>query len=174
LPTINPAAGHLVNTPTAQKKGWCIMTTKNQLINDACRAEELIPLDELEEYANHQQRNLATYLIHWKGIGRIVKLDPRITTAEDYAAIQEKFAKEANHGKTPDDRWDRYADMPRLDYSLTANGIPYNFDLCRDGGMFMLYKTPDKTNDQIAVAKKEIRRDHDVVSLNVLVIKKMI
>lgn len=50
-----------------------------------------------------------------------------------------------------------------------VNGIHFVYDLCRDGGMFLLLVDIDKvTPEQIEAAKKQLRHDRDVVSLSVL------
>jgi len=54
----------------------------------------------------------------------------------------------------------------------TANGIHFGYDLCPQGGLFCLYVDMTiYTKDDIENAKRELRRDRDVVSLNVLELK---
>ena len=54
----------------------------------------------------------------------------------------------------------------------TANGIYYCYDLCANGGMFGLYVDVTKhTAEDIKAAKGELRRDRDVVSLQVYKLK---
>ena len=55
-----------------------------------------------------------------------------------------------------------------------VNGIPFVYDLCRDGGMFTLLVDADKvTPEQVEAAKKQLRHDRDVVSLSVLRLRRV-
>ena len=55
-----------------------------------------------------------------------------------------------------------------------VNGIYYVYDLCRDGMMATLIVDMDKhTNEDIKKAKKDLRYDHDVVSLKVMRLKEI-
>lgn len=49
-----------------------------------------------------------------------------------------------------------------------ANGLPFTYDLVSSGGIFTLYADQDSTNEQIKMAKAEIRHKQDVVSLRVM------
>lgn len=50
-----------------------------------------------------------------------------------------------------------------------VRGMPYVYDLCRDGMMATILSDSDLFSDEdVAEAKKELRRNHDVVTLRVL------
>ena len=55
----------------------------------------------------------------------------------------------------------------------TRNGVPYEYDLCCDGGMFtLLVDTGTHNEEDIKKAKYWLRHDRDVVSLRVLRLKR--
>jgi hypothetical protein len=59
------------------------------------------------------------------------------------------------------------------DHDMIGNGIPYVYDLVRDGGLFTLLVDTDKhTPEDIKFAKAELRHQHDVVSLSVLRVRR--
>ena len=66
-------------------------------------------------------------------------------------------------------------DQPSIWEHHFINGIPYCYDLCRDGGLFVLFVDVDKFTDKdILKAKERLRQQQDVVSLCVVKIKKYI
>jgi len=51
------------------------------------------------------------------------------------------------------------------------NGVPYTYDLCCSGMMAMFYQFPGVTNKIVAQAKRDLKSDHDVVSVRVKKLK---
>lgn len=50
---------------------------------------------------------------------------------------------------------------------IVADNMKYDYNLGRDGGRFVLFPlTGFHTEEDVILAKKELRRDHDVVSIN--------
>ena len=56
----------------------------------------------------------------------------------------------------------------------TENGIPYTYDLVCDGMMAMFYQFPGVTKEQVAQAKRDLKSNHDVVSISVKKLKRQI
>jgi len=66
-------------------------------------------------------------------------------------------------------------DNPAIWSHQFINGIPYGYDLCRDGGYFRLFVDVDKfTDEDIRKAVTQLRHQQDVVSLHVVKIKGML
>jgi len=59
-------------------------------------------------------------------------------------------------------------DVPSIWEHDVVNGLPFVYDLTRDGGLFALYADQDSTAEQVEQAKAQLRRDRDVVSLRVV------
>ena len=61
-----------------------------------------------------------------------------------------------------------WIDSPSINEYDIVNGLPYSYDLCRDGMLATLYADTTKHGaEEIRAAKAKLRRDHDVVSLRV-------
>jgi len=112
------------------------------------------------------------YLIYTSnGIGAFVDVPPGLSS-DGYGELQERFVKKHN----PRDKYERYAEMVRLwpDHR-TANGVYYDWGLAGpDGAWYTVIKTPDITTEQVKEAKRQIRRDGDVVTMSVLRIKRLV
>jgi len=109
------------------------------------------------------------YLIHHNGKGRIVDVDDRAMTADDFGRMQQAFATEARGGRPPKDVYDTYADMLPLYPHAVACGLPYHEEICSaSGASFVVVAGPDATPEQVKAAKEYIRRAWDVVQLSVL------
>lgn len=48
------------------------------------------------------------------------------------------------------------------------NGVYFNYNLVRDGGMFYFFREAHHTDQDIKEAERLLRRDRDVVSLTIL------
>lgn len=113
---------------------------------------------------------MRTYLLHNKGRGQMITLDPRETSAEEYGRIQSEFAR-----KTGSKGHYAYAAMVPLYPDCTANGVPYHEELAGPGGMsFILYQTPGVTDEDIRKAKATLRESRDVVYIGLVRIKEWI
>ncbi|MFA5340331.1 MAG: hypothetical protein WC332_01000 [Clostridia bacterium] len=111
------------------------------------------------------------YLIHYKGVGRLIELSTRETTSEQFGEMQRSFANEV--GKNEKD-WP-FADMIRLYPDQVQNGVFYSWGLASaDGAWFNLIALPDTLPEQIEQAKKQIRYNQDVVSMSVTRINKLL
>lgn len=110
-------------------------------------------------------------LLFFNGNGRVVEIDARTMTADDYGEMQTAFAREA--GARGDDE---YASMVRLwPDQVTPSGVQYTEELAGCEGMsFMLVQMPDTTEEQLRQAKAHLRGSRDVVRMTVLRIKKVI
>ena len=110
-------------------------------------------------------------LLFFNGKGRVVEIDARATTAEEYGEMQRKFAEEAG-AKFQDE----YASMVRLwPDQVTPNGVQYTEELAGPEGMsFMLIQMPDTTKEQLRQAKSFLRGSRDVVRMSTLTVKKVI
>ena len=98
---------------------------------------------------------------------------PSGTSSDDYGTIQEEFAKQ--HAASVKNVYERYAHMVRLDPWYVEFGIYYDYSLAgADGAWFTLFKLPDDTQEDLKNAKAKIRRDHDVVRLDTVIIKKLV
>ena len=53
-----------------------------------------------------------------------------------------------------------------MDYK-TSNNVEYDYSVVREGGRFVIFKN-GHTKKEIAEAKKELRKNHDVVSIHVV------
>jgi hypothetical protein len=97
-----------------------------------------------------------TLLLHnGKGVGAWV--DTRGATSGDYSATRKAFGKLYGGDADLIDPWE-----------TTSNGVKYDWWLASSQGAgFMLVKLPDTTKDQIDEAKREIRRNRDVVVMRV-------
>lgn len=114
---------------------------------------------------------MAKELLHYNGYGRVVDIDPKAMSADDYGEMQTGFASEAG-AKFQDD----YASMYRLwPDQVTPSGVQYAEELAGPGGMsFMLIKMPDTTKEQLRQAKAHLRSSRDVVRMTTLTVKKVI
>jgi len=111
------------------------------------------------------------YLIHYNGVGRLIELSTRETTSEQFGEMQRSFADEV--GRKERD-WP-YADMVRLYPDQIKEGVFYSWGLAGPGGAwFDFLVLPDTTQDQLAKAEANIKRDQDVVSMSVTRITKLI
>lgn len=92
------------------------------------------------------------------------------TTTKEYIAVP-------NNAESFDGDWiERYPHCTEYletqvyhcwDEQQTESGIYYVYDLVRDGGLFtLIYDADEATPAQIEAARKELKRDHDVVSLH--------
>lgn len=116
---------------------------------------------------------MRTYLIHHNSKGRIVEMDSE-KRSEDYGKLQEDFAKDAGKDPRKADNY-QFADMICLHEDYKAENVYYDYDLVsHNGAHFTLISLPDTTAEQLEAAKKQIRRDHDVVGMSVVHIKELI
>lgn len=84
--------------------------------------------------------------------------------------INESFEGEwkNNYHHTVNASWEDVQAFRISDFDM-ANGIPFIYDLCCDGGLFTLLVDNDKkTHADVVTAKAAVRRNRDVVSLRVL------
>ena len=110
-----------------------------------------------------------TYLMHYNGRGRIVDLDTRETTADQFGEMQKCFARKVGAVDG------NYADMFRLFPDQVRHGVNYLWGLAGPGGAyFTLIKLPDTTIEQLRQASESIRHTDDVVSMQVLKINDLI
>lgn len=129
--------------------------------------------------------NTKTYIFHHGGVAdnngkkpetahlaRLVEV-PRNWTSDQWGDAKESFADEARCGKAPKDVWDKYAYSVSLDPAFrTPEGLTYQYDLCRDGGMYQLYAWADKdTEDTVKKSKEFLHHSFDVVTLDVIWLK---
>lgn len=61
---------------------------------------------------------------------------------------------------------------PQLYNHDTVNNLPFTYNLCRDGGYFVIYADQNTSDEDIKKAKSMLRNDRDVVSLKVLKLNK--
>lgn len=111
---------------------------------------------------------LDVWLIHFNGIGALIKLSTRDTTADQFGEMQRRFASEC--GARVD-----FADMIRLDPQQSAEGVLYDWELAGpDGASYRLIRFPTTEDGEIDRAKDYLRRSFDVVRLSVLSIRRLI
>lgn len=119
---------------------------------------------------NDTQAKPDVYLIHYNGVGALIKLNTRETSSERFGEIQRRFAVTAGA------KGDEFADMFRLDSrQATENGILYRWELAGpDGAWYQLIQWPTTPPEYVETAKAEIRHKFDVVRLEVLRIGRLI
>jgi hypothetical protein len=109
------------------------------------------------------------YLFHCEGVGAIVNI-PDKYTSEQWGVAQDAFICELGHDPTV-----TWIDCIQLYPDYIAEGVRYTWHLAGpDGARFWLIKMPDTTAEQIERAKAKLRRDQDVVRIDVIRIKKMV
>lgn len=101
------------------------------------------------------------YLIHHSGKGAIVEI-PLGASSIEYGRNQEAFAalaaRDVEYG----------ADLIQL-HEKTSSGVYYDWGLANiNGAWFTVIKLPGMSEGEIKAAKGEIRRNHDVVCMDVL------
>ena len=113
---------------------------------------------------------MSKYLITYNQKGRILNIDTKSMTSNDFGVLQEKFAKEAGAKKN-----NEFAYMFKLWESYKINDIYYDYELAGpDGASFLLFAFPEHTKEDIRKAKKQIKNNDDVVRLSVEYIKEWI
>ena len=110
------------------------------------------------------------YLLCKNGIGCLLTM-PDGAPSEEYGRVQKAFI--AATRKKDDIDW---CDMIHLwPHQRHANGIYWDEWLVNcNGAGFNILAMPDNTPEQIEEVKNQIRRDHDVVTLRITRIKKLI
>lgn len=110
-------------------------------------------------------KHLITYEKRGKTVGRYMYIDAAHTSSEAYGEILRQFAKECGAKECGE-----YATLWRMyEDCQTKSGVYFDEELCGPGGMsFVLFQTPDVTDAQIRVAKKELKASRDVVCLRVM------
>lgn len=117
---------------------------------------------------NTTAQRLDVYLIHFNGIGALIKLCTRDTTADQFGEMQRRFATDCGA------RLD-FAEMIRLDPQQSAEGVLYDWELAGpDGASYRLIRFATTEDEQIERAKEYLRRSFDVVRLRVLSIRRLI
>ena len=127
-----------------------------------------------------------TYIFHHEGpkddsghsekhaqFARLVEV-PNAWTADQWGEAQAAFAREACGGVVPPyPKCSQYAGSISVDpCDTTPQGLTYDYDLCRDGGLYRLHAWAGKhTPEQVAEAVGFLRRSFDVVSLRMLWLK---
>lgn len=116
------------------------------------------------------EKRLDVYLIHHRGIGALVKLCTRDTSADQFGDIQRRFAN-ATGAKDGNE----YAEMIQLDPQQSAEGVLYDWELAGpDGASYRLIRFPTTEDEQMDRAKEYLRRSFDVVRLSVVNIRRLI
>lgn len=112
---------------------------------------------------------MGKYLLRYNGFGRVVEI-PSSTTSEEWGRIESSFATECRNGKPPKVVYDTYADAISLHPDqVTPNGIPYQWELAnQDGGWYRLLVFGSQGKKEVEEAKQYLRRQYDVVKLEVL------
>lgn len=110
------------------------------------------------------------YLLHFRGIGRIIEIDNAATSADDWGKLEADFATEVRNGKPPRDVWDTYAYATALHADqVTPQGIPYDYELAGpDGADYRLLCFKGETRETINEAGKWIRQQFDAVRVTAL------
>ena len=104
------------------------------------------------------------YLIHNDKVGQWVEV-PAGASSDHYGELQTAF--EAKHGQ--------YAEMVRFASWEKAGNVFYSESLAGpEGASFRLYQLPGITNAEIAEAKKQLRRERDVVRLTTIKIREYV
>jgi len=80
-----------------------------------------------------------------------------------YGEVYRKFDKDA--------KTSCHSQIITLYDNEVENGVPYTYDLCCSGMMATFYQFPGTTNAMVAQAKRDLKSNHDVVSVRVKKLK---
>ena len=113
------------------------------------------------------------YLIHYKQVGKLIKLNMRETAAEELGKMQSDFAEQVSPGTIEPFK---FADLFNMNiFFVTRNGMFYEEELAGPGGMnFTLLVLPKIPREAVVAAKNQLYRDRDVVHIRELRIKELI
>jgi len=104
---------------------------------------------------------MARYLIESNGKGRLIDV-PSGLDSDEYGRLQTAFASEAGGAE-------KYASMWPLWNHQQHNGVYWDEELAGPGGCsFLVFKFPQHDADVIAQVVSKLRRERDVVELEVL------
>ena len=96
--------------------------------------------------------------------GAIVKILSS-DSSDYYAKVQNKFELET-------ETRDCYSYFFNLDE--TNSGLFTNYSLCSDGADYTILAMPTTSKEEIMRCKKQLKRDYDIVGINVIKLKKII
>lgn len=98
--------------------------------------------------------------------GKIVELEPRLTSADEYHKLQMDFEKSVNGEWT--------IMIPLYDDQKTDRGVYYYYDLVSQyGAIYTAIQLPENSKEDIEYAKRYIKDNFDAIKINVINIVKL-